>query len=140
MQTTAEFAGSILIIDDDEAIRLLLERALTKAGHDVTQVADGESALAVLAKEHFDLLIVDYMLPGISGLDVLKMVRVQHPALMAILVTAHGTSTLKASAAALGVHAILAKPFGILEIVRVCDEAIRVGLAAVGRGSEGPTG
>jgi DNA-binding response OmpR family regulator len=57
MKTTAEFPGSILIIDDDPAILALLKKALTKAGHDVEVVGDGEAALAKLAKEHFDLLI-----------------------------------------------------------------------------------
>ncbi len=138
MKTTAEFPGSILIIDDDPAILALLKKALTKAGHDVEVVGDGEAALAKLAKEHFDLLIVDYMLPGISGLDVLRMTRASHPALMAIMVTAHSSPEVQASAAALGVHACISKPFGVLDLIRLADEAIKVGLAAIGRGSKGP--
>lgn len=138
MQTTAEFPGSILVIDDDPSILGLLEKVLTKAGHDVDVVADGEAALARLAKEHFDLLVVDYMLPGISGLDVLRHARVNHPALMAIMITAHGSAEVQAAAAALGVHAYISKPFGVLDLIRVADEAIKVGLASVGRGSTGP--
>jgi two-component system, NtrC family, response regulator AtoC len=137
---TAELEGSVLVIDDDEAVRVMLEKALTKAGHDVTSVDDGEAALSLLAKEHFDLLIIDYMLPGITGLDVLKMARANHPALMAIMITAFPTSEVQASAAAQGVYAFVTKPFGVVQIVKVCDEAIRVGLAAIGRGSQGPPG
>jgi CheY-like chemotaxis protein len=139
-QTTVELLGSVLVIDDDPALRVMLDKALTSAGHDVTTVENGEAALEMLAREHFDLLIIDYMLPGITGLDVLKMARVNHPALMAIMITAFPTDEVQASAAALGVHAFVTKPFSVVQIIKTCDEAIRVGLAAVGRGSQGPTG
>ena len=122
--TTARVPGKVLVIDDDKSARLLLERVLTRAGHKVTLVDNGEQGLSLLQKEPFDLIITDKNLPGIDGLEVLRLARVQLPRLQAIIITGFPTPETKTSAKDLGVFSYVTKPFGILDILGTCDGAI----------------
>ncbi len=113
-------------------MRDLLARVLTNAGHQVVVAETGEEALAKLARERFDLIIVDRNLPGMSGLEVLKLVRIQDPGLFAIMITAYPNPESEAAARSLGVHSYITKPFGIVTIVAAVDAAILAGRAAIG--------
>ena len=62
--------GSILVVDDEPAMRLLLSSVLKEEGHDVTAAASGEEALQLIAKRHYHLVLTDLKMPGISGLDL----------------------------------------------------------------------
>jgi CheY-like chemotaxis protein len=124
VQTKAKVPGRILVIDDERSARTLLERVLRGAGHQVVLVESGEVALQMLARESFDLIVADKNLPGMNGLDVLRLARSQYPALQAILITGFPTDESKEQAKSLGVHAYVVKPFGILEILGACDTAI----------------
>lgn len=126
MQLKAEFPGRILVIDDEPTVRLLLERVLRGAGHEVVLVDTGEAGLAELARGPFDLVIADKNLPGIDGFEVLRLCRGQYPNLMAILITAYHTVDAEQTARRMGVFSYVTKPFGILEIVGACDGAIRL--------------
>ena len=124
MQAQAKVPGRILVIDDEVSVRQLLERVLVRAGHQVDLAENGEQALARLAKEKYDLIIVDKNLPGLGGLEILKLVRSQYPRLLAIMITGFPTPESEATATGLGVHSYIVKPFGIVDIVRACDDAI----------------
>ena len=124
MQTKAKVPGKILVIDDERSALTLLDRVLTGAGHDVALVDRGELGLQRLAKERFDLVIADKNLPDIDGLEVVRLARQEHPSLQVILITGFPTPETKTSATDLGIHAYVTKPFGILEILGACDEAI----------------
>ncbi len=121
----ARIPGKILVIDDDKSARLLLERVLTRAGHTVTLVDNGEQGLSLLAKDTYDLIITDKNLPGIDGLEVLRLARQQMPTLQAIVITGFPTPETKSSARDLGVFSYVTKPFGILDILGTCDGAIK---------------
>ncbi len=87
-----DFTGSrILIIDDEAAIRESLETLLTLEGFDVTLAFDGSSGLDRLARERFDLLLLDLALPGESGIDLLPRILDTQPELPVIMITAYGT-------------------------------------------------
>ncbi len=124
MQITAKVPGRILVIDDERSARLLLDRVLTRAGHQVTLVESGEQGLEQLAKEPFDLIITDKNLPGMDGLKVLELARSQFPSLQVVVITGFPTADTKAQARKLGIFAYVAKPFGILDIIGTCDAAI----------------
>ncbi|MBS1154072.1 MAG: atoC [Myxococcaceae bacterium] len=123
--TAARVPGKILVIDDDKSARLLLERVLSRAGHAVTLVDNGEQGLILLSKEPYDLIITDKNLPGIDGLEVLRLARQQIPKLQAIVITGFPTPETKSSARDLGVFSYVTKPFGILDILGTCDGAIK---------------
>jgi CheY-like chemotaxis protein len=67
--------GSLLVVDDDEMNRDMLSQRLERRGYTVTSAADGQRALAMLDTQTFDLVLPDIMMPGISGLEVLRSLR-----------------------------------------------------------------
>src|SRR5580693_6781524 len=73
-----EVAASILVVDDNEANRDALSRRLERRGYAVTTASDGVRALAQLSQDGFDLVLLDVMMPGMSGLEVLERVRQTH--------------------------------------------------------------
>ena len=127
--STQRVPGRILVIDDDRSARALLERVLQRAGHSVTLVDNAEQGLDALAVGGFDLLITDKNLPGTDGLEVLRQARAKQPAMRAILVTGFPTVETKAHASDLGVFSYVTKPFGVNEILDICDAALRAGSA-----------
>lgn len=117
--------GRILVIDDDRSARMLLERVLSRAGHQVSLVDTAEEGLEQLKAQPFDLLVTDKNLPGIDGLEVLKQARSVRPRLRALLITGFPTPETKSAADELGVHAYVTKPFGVHDILDICEAAIR---------------
>ena len=80
--------SKILAIDDDSIIRTLLSNSLSKAGYEVVTAADGESGLLKAETEKPDIVITDFQMPGISGLDVITELKKVNPGLPVILLTA----------------------------------------------------
>lgn len=80
--------GHILIVDDEATLRQTLARILQRAGFEVTTAAAGREALALLAKQSFDLIYLDIRMPDINGLEVLKIIHAKLPELPVILFTA----------------------------------------------------
>ena len=137
VQVDAKIPGRILVIDDEKSARLLLERVLSRAGHQVVLVETGELGLERLAREPFDLIITDKNLPGISGLEVLRLARGQNPKLQAVVITGFPTPETKTSARELGAFAYVTKPFGILDILGTCDAAIGAAREVAGPSVDG---
>jgi DNA-binding response OmpR family regulator len=81
-------SGHILVIDDEAALRKTLARILQQAGFEVTTAENGEQALAFLESTSYDLVYMDLRMPGLHGLDTLKLVHEMHPNLPVILFTA----------------------------------------------------
>lgn len=125
MQKRAELPGRVLVIDDEPAVQDLLQRVLANAGHQVTVVESAEAALIKLARDRFDVIVVDNNLPRMTGLELMSLVRDHHPEMRAIMITAYNTPAVEARARALGVMSYVAKPFGIVTIVGAVDDAIR---------------
>lgn len=127
--TIPRVPGNILVIDDDRSARMLLDRLLTRAGHQVTIVDTAEQGLEKLSNGHFDLLITDKNLPGIDGIEVLRQARQKLPRLRSILITGFPTPETREQAMELGVFAFVTKPFGVHDILDQCDGAIRAAKA-----------
>jgi two-component system response regulator FlrC len=130
----AKGKASILVVDDEPAMRLLVTSVLTDEGHDLMAAASGEEALQLVAKRHYHLVITDLKMPGISGLDVLESVRRDNPETAVILLTAFGTVESAVEAMRKGAAHYLLKPLAdpdelrlavrrVLEERRVADEA-----------------
>jgi two-component system sensor histidine kinase RpfC len=105
---------SVLVAEDNETNRLVLQRLLERIGHSVTHVSDGEAALDILAdpSRSFDLMILDHNMPGRSGLEVYKAHRFIDPGhpLPTIILTADATPEAQAACRKVGVDAYLTKP------------------------------
>ena len=83
--------ASILVIDDEAAIRESLEVLLTLEGYSLRMANDGEHGLRMLEQENFDLVLLDLALPGQSGMELLPQIKERQPELPVIMITAYGT-------------------------------------------------
>ena len=104
--------GSLLIVDDNEINRDMLSRRLVRRGYIVAVAADGHQALQMIEEHPFDLVLLDIMMPGISGLDVLKTLRQHYSAsdLPVIMATAKDQSEDIVAALRLGANDYVTKP------------------------------
>ena len=102
---------SILLVDDEPALRLGLTATLTAAGYDVKGAADGRQALALAEDEVFDVVLCDVLLPGVDGLTVFKRIRKEHPNTDVIMMSAHGSIRDAVGALKDGATDFLTKPF-----------------------------
>jgi len=101
----------ILIVDDERGIREFLGEALSDAGHETAEAADGPAALELLRTRAFDVLITDLRMPGeIDGMALLRRVRVDQPEMEVIVLTAYGTIETAVEAIKLGAYDYLQKP------------------------------
>lgn len=103
----------ILIIEDDIVINELVKRNLQLVGHSCEQIFDGDSAMQALTSSHYDLIILDVMLPGISGFELITKIT----DIPVIFVTAKGELNDKLKGLSLGAEDYIVKPFEILELV-----------------------
>ncbi|NCC73380.1 MAG: sigma-54-dependent Fis family transcriptional regulator [Sphingobacteriia bacterium] len=117
---------TILIIDDDDFIRKMLASVIQKAGFDVIEAPDGETGLKYVELKNPDLVVTDFKMPGISGLDVLTELVRSHPELPVIMLTAYGDVSLTIKAIQSGAYDYIEKPIKNRELI----EAIHNGIQA----------
>jgi two-component system KDP operon response regulator KdpE len=120
----------ILVVDDEPAIRRMLRANLAARGYEVKVVETGEEALNTVAESHTDLVILDLMLPGISGIEVCEAVRTIS-AVPILVLSAKGEEQTKIRALDLGADDYLTKPFGIGELLARVRALLRRTSAAV---------
>jgi two-component system alkaline phosphatase synthesis response regulator PhoP len=123
MQTGSR--ARILIVEDDDAIREGLDLNLGLEGHAVVAAADGEAALRALENEGFDLVLLDVMLPGRNGFEVLRAIRQRDKDLPVILLTARVDEADKILGLELGADDYVTKPFGLGELRARIRAALR---------------
>lgn len=109
----------LLIVEDEPNIVESLSFILKRAGFEVDAVTDGAEALNRVRRQAFEVLVLDIMLPGMNGLDVLKAIRSDQAlsSLPVIVLTAKGQANDRRTAEALGASAFITKPFSNAEVV-----------------------
>lgn len=107
----------ILVVEDDVQLARQIGSALTEAGHDPIIVHDGEQALDKTKQKPFDLIVLDVILPGIDGFDVLRHLRSEHMASRVLMLTARGEVKDRVTGLQLGADDYLPKPFAMRELV-----------------------
>ncbi len=108
---SASMAGSILIVDDESAIRESLQTLLEIEGYDVEMAATGEDGLARLTEHPFDLVLLDLALPDRNGIDLLAEIRAYDPQLAVVMITAYGTVENAVKAMQAGATNFVQKPW-----------------------------
>src|SRR6266581_49719 len=115
----------ILIVDDEEVLRDVLDAVLRREEFDVVMASSGEQALAILDDDdNIDLVILDIMLPGISGIDTLRALRIANPYLPVIVITAYSSIDGAIEAMKHGAFHYLPKPFKNEEVVLTVNKAL----------------
>jgi DNA-binding NtrC family response regulator len=118
--------ATVLVVDDEPNLRRVLSAVLTRDGHNVI-VADGGRDAIKKAKQlgDLDLLVTDFLMPDMNGLEVLEAVRKQHPDLRALLISGHGTVRSAVEAMRLGAFDFLTKPFDVEQVRATVERALR---------------
>jgi DNA-binding NtrC family response regulator len=120
--------GSILLADDEEKILKRLGRALRDEGHDVIEASSASDARRLLADRSFDLFVVDNVMPGMTGLELIRDISTSIPEAerpLTVMMTAHGSTQIVREAFKLGVEDFLEKPFEIDELLALARRAVR---------------
>jgi two-component system nitrogen regulation response regulator GlnG len=115
----------ILIADDEDSLRWVLEKSLRQAGYEVATAKDGESALRAFEPEPHDLVFLDVRMPGMDGLTALAKLREIRPDAHVIVMTAHGTMETAIQAMQRGAYDYLAKPFDLDEVLLLTERALQ---------------
>jgi DNA-binding NtrC family response regulator len=114
----------ILVLEDEPGFQALLGEVLGGAGHEVLPARSGEEALALAANQTFDLLLVDYRMPGMSGLDFLKRFRDLGQPAPVIVMTAYADVPVVVEAMRLGAVDFLVKPFGLDSLLPLVERCL----------------
>jgi len=117
----------VVVIDDQEPIRRIVRRALEQAGHQVLDAEDGELGLQLLERHAVDVVLSDIFMPGMDGIQMLRQIRKQYPAVKVIVMSggdSSGMLDLRRDAELLGAVKSLSKPFTTHEIVAVVNSVL----------------
>ena len=118
-------AKRVLVVEDDAAIRRGLVDALRFAGYEVLQSANGQDGMAQALRATYDLLLLDLILPGQSGFDILKAVHEARPTLPVVILTARGEEDDRIKGLRLGADDYVVKPFSVRELLARVEAVLR---------------
>lgn len=130
--TVEEFLDSqinpepILVVEDEDSVRVLLLRKLTRAGFTAVGASNGIDALTLLREQGFGVIMSDINMPQLSGLEFLQIVRETYPDVVVIMVTAYGDLNHAVAAMRLGAADYIVKPFDLDEVMRAVQHALRL--------------
>ncbi len=118
---------SVLIVDDEETLTWSLKKTLSRDReiYEVEVANDGKQALSLIENQSFDVIVLDIRLPGINGLDLLVKIKQQTPSTKVIIMTAYGSSAIRAKAMAMGSLFYIEKPFEIEDLRGLILKALR---------------
>jgi DNA-binding response OmpR family regulator len=125
MIATIMSTRKILTVEDDPAIRRGIVDSLSFAGYEVLQSGRGDEGLQMALRRDFDLLLLDLVLPGASGLEILASVRKTRPTLPVIILTARGEESDRVDGLRLGADDYVVKPFSVKELLARVEAVLR---------------
>src|SRR5450830_317322 len=114
----------ILVVDDEEVVRLSYLKTLSGQHYNVDVVADGKDALQMMSQQPFDVVLLDLRMPGIDGMTVLKTIKEKWPESEVIIITGYPAVESAKEAVALGAYDYLAKPAGPDEVINAANGAM----------------
>jgi two-component system nitrogen regulation response regulator NtrX len=115
---------SILIVDDEESIRQTLGGILADEGYEVLTAGSGEDALKIIEEELPNLVLLDIWLPGMDGIEVLKVIRSNYPQIRVVMISGHGTIETAVKATKLGAFDFIEKPLSLENVILVANHAL----------------
>jgi len=115
----------ILIVDDEKRVRDTCHKMLEADGFDVSRAESGDAGIQMIGNEHFDIILLDLMMPGISGMETLTRVREMHPDTVVIVITGYATLEHSIEAMKKGAFDFLSKPFSPQDLRLVITKAVR---------------
>jgi DNA-binding NtrC family response regulator len=117
----------LLLVDDDDELRGDMARFFTRHGHRVAQCGSGDEALELIEQRAFDVMVLDLMMPGRTGIDVLKELQARGAECEVVILSGEATVESAVEAMKLGAHEVLTKPISLKELDRLVRKAYETG-------------
>jgi DNA-binding NtrC family response regulator len=114
----------LLVVDDEEKVRIYLARLLAHKGYQVETAADGQSAMEKLALQDFDVVLLDIIMPGTSGMDILPQIKKIKPQVQVIMLTGNASVTIGVESIKLGAFDYLLKPIDLERLHECLADAL----------------
>jgi len=118
--------STILVVDDEQGIREVLQDVLSDEGHSVITVEDGFRALEILEEGSVDLVVLDVWLPNMGGIDVLKRIRDGWPEIEVVVISGHANINMAVQAVKIGAFDFLEKPLSLEKTITVVENALKM--------------
>lgn len=112
-----EKTSRILVVDDEQSLRIILSQVLTDDGHDVTVAANGEEALELFRENPFPIVLTDIVMGDLNGLELLKKIKAIQPETQVVIITSHASLDTAITALRSGAYDYLVKPFEELDMI-----------------------
>jgi len=124
---TAEGTPRVLLVDDEEGFRTIMQKRMGRRNIDVTTAASGSEAVAILRKHDFDVAVVDFKMEDMDGIEVLKIFKKMVPSLPVIILTGHGSGAAAREGIKQGAFDYLTKPCDLENLMEKIREAMQEG-------------
>ena len=114
----------ILVVDDEDDLRMLLDHVVSNAGYHVITATDGEEAISKIQNETFDVALLDIQMPNASGIEVLKYIQKNSPKTKAVMLTGYADLKFAMEAREYGAKDFINKPYMLDEIVEIIERVL----------------
>jgi CheY-like chemotaxis protein len=123
-------AITVLVADDNEVAQRLCRRVLEKAGHRVLTASDGQEAVNIALAQAPDMIFMDVAMPGMDGLEAMRVIREQKPGMVIVIASAHSMAGDRERFLEAGANDVLSKPFRINDLTSAVEKLVGGGHAA----------
>jgi len=115
---------SILVVDDEEALRSVLSSELSGEGYQVETASDGDEAISTIQNKKFDLILLDIKMPKVDGFEVLKFIKKTHPGVKVIMLTAFADLKNAIESKKLGAEDFISKPYDLVDLLTTIERVL----------------
>jgi CheY-like chemotaxis protein len=126
MPEAANAGFTVLVADDNDVAQRLCKRVLEKAGYNVIIAVDGLQAVDVALSQHPSMILMDVAMPGIDGLEAMRRIKTQLPAMPIVIASAHSMASDTDRFLAAGADKVLSKPFRLADLVAIVGQLAQV--------------
>ena len=125
-KNAAQVKANILVVDDEEVVRLLFKETLEELGHNAITAENAAIALEVVKERDLDLVFLDLKMPGMDGAELFRQIKAVKPRLPVAIITGYPDSDMMARALAQGPFGVMNKPFGESDIITAVHNFLRI--------------
>jgi len=116
--------SSILVVDDEDALRTVLSSELTNEGYEVQSASDGDEAISELQKAAFDLVLLDIKMPRLNGFEVLKFIKEHHATSKVVMLTGFADLKNAIESKKLGADDFVSKPYDLVDLLTTIERVL----------------